>query len=324
MKQIVLSALIAVTAITSAQAQILQIDPIYVGGDATFNVNNGSPFGISVICYSTAGPGPFTLSNGLTLDLSTPIRLLSSIVLDANGSGQLGPLPVPSRAVPGMQVWFQAAHVDSLNPWTVTNMVPAIVGAVGVLDSWGYDSYGQVLDTPTSNDFTQVATGAEHSVALKSDGSLVSWGYNADGQVSDTPTTNDFIQVVGGGGHSLALKSDGSLVSWGYDYSGEVLNTPTTNDFTQVAAGSYHSFALKSDGSLVSWGLDSSGQVSNTPTTNDFTQVSTGHEHSVALQSDGSLVSWGSDSSGQVSNTPTTNGFTQVSAGHEHSVALKQ
>jgi hypothetical protein len=58
MKQIILSALIAVTAITSTQAQILQIDPIYAGGDATFNVNNGSPFGISVICYSTAGLGP--------------------------------------------------------------------------------------------------------------------------------------------------------------------------------------------------------------------------------------------------------------------------
>ena len=167
MKQIILSALIAITVVASAQAQILQIDPIYVGGDATFNVNNGSPFGISVICYSTAGPGPFTLSNGLTLDLSTPIRLLSSIVLDANGSGQLGPLPVPSRAVPGMQVWFQAAHVDSLNPWTVTNMVPVIVGAVGALDSWGQNNYLQVTNTPPANDFTQVAAGNNYSVALK-------------------------------------------------------------------------------------------------------------------------------------------------------------
>jgi N6-adenosine-specific RNA methylase IME4 len=283
MKHIILSALIAVTAITSTQAQILQIDPIYVGGDATFNVNNGSPFGISVICYSTAGPGPFTLSNGLTFDLSRPIRLLASIVLDANGSGQLGPLPVPNRAVPGMQVWFQAAHVDSLNPWTVTNMVPVIVGAVGALESWGSDWYGEVSNTPITNDFTQVATGSQHSVALKADGSLVSWGYNADGQVSNTPTTNDFIQVVGGGGHSLALKSDGSLESWGYDYSGEVLNTPTTNDFTQVAAGSYHSVALKSDGTLESWGYDAFGQVSDTPGGNDFTQVSAGEHHSAAL-----------------------------------------
>jgi hypothetical protein len=41
---------------------------------------------------------------------------------------------------------------------------------------------------------------------LISDGSLVSWGRDYLGSVSNTPTTNDFTQVAAGGYHSVALK----------------------------------------------------------------------------------------------------------------------
>jgi len=170
MKQIILSALIAVTAMTSAQAQILQIDPIYVGGDVTFNITNGAPLAVTVVCYSLAGSGPYTLANGVTFDLSIPIKLLPAIVLDISGNGQLGPLSVPNRAVPGMQLWFQAAHVDPLaNPSiTTTNMVPMVVRTPGsALESWGWNNFNQVSNTPTTNGFTQVSAGHEHSVALK-------------------------------------------------------------------------------------------------------------------------------------------------------------
>jgi hypothetical protein len=418
MKQTVLSLLIAVAAIASAPAQTLQIDPIYIGGTAAFEVQGGSPNVPAIICYSMNGMGPFTLSNGITFDLSMPIKNLNPFNLDSLGNGTLGPFPVPSMAVVGMQVWFQGVQLDMwANPiYSVTNMVPITVQAMpnnpptavddnasanansvvlidvlfndsdpdgdpisvvsvntptngttlivsgqieytplagyvgadsftyliedtfgaqatatvfvdvvvaGPLVSWGNDGYGQVSNTPTTNDFTQVGGGANHSVALRSDGSLVSWGNDGDGQVSTTPTTNDFTQVAAGYLHSIALRSDGSLVSWGNDGDGQVSTTPTTNDFTQVAAGFGHSAALKSDGSLVSWGNDGYGQVSITPTTNDFTQVAGGGFHSVALKSDGSLVSWGNDGYGQVSTTPTTNDFTQVAAGDYHSIALR-
>jgi N6-adenosine-specific RNA methylase IME4 len=417
MKHFLLTLLIALTATVSSSAQTLQVDPIYIGGSATFEVQNGTPNKTAVICYSLNGSGPFTSGNGITLDLSLPINNLNPFALDALGNGTLGPFPLPASAVVGMQVWFQGVQIDALsNPvYTVTNMVPITVqnipnnpptavddsastrenvavtidvmandsdidgdaislvsvniptngtafivsgqieytpgagylgadsftyviedifGAqatatvfvdisIGTLISWGNDTHGQVADTPTTNDFTQVSVGSYYSVALKSDGSLVSWGNDSSGQVSNTPTTNNFVQVSAGASHSVALKSDGSLVSWGNDYHGQVSNTPTTNDFVQVSAGGSHSVALKSDGSLVSWGSDYHGQVTDTPTTNDFTQVSAGASHSVALRTNGTLVSWGFDFYGQVSNTPTTNGFTQVSAGAYHSVALK-
>ncbi len=40
---------------------------------------------------------------------------------------------------------------------------------------------------------------------MKADGSVVAWGQSYYGQVSDTPTTSDFTQVAAGYYHSLAL-----------------------------------------------------------------------------------------------------------------------
>ena len=129
MKHFLLTFLIALTASVSSNAQTLQIHPIYVGGTATFEVQNGAADALAIICYSLNGSGPYSLANGITLDLSVPIKSLPPFVLDSLGNGTLGPLPVPSPAVAGMQVWFQGVQRDALsNPiYTVTNMVPMII-----------------------------------------------------------------------------------------------------------------------------------------------------------------------------------------------------
>jgi formylglycine-generating enzyme required for sulfatase activity len=114
---------------SQAYSQTLHIAPIYEGGIASFEVDNGTPGSLAIVCYSVAGSGPFTVANGLIFNLSSPINPLQPLVLDGQGSGVLGPFSVPSSAVAGMQVWFQAAHKDTLaNPsWTTTNMVPITV-----------------------------------------------------------------------------------------------------------------------------------------------------------------------------------------------------
>jgi len=420
MKNILLTFLLALTATVSSNAQTLQIDPIYAGGTAIFKVQNGASGARVIVCYSLGGSGPFTHSNGITLDLSMPIETLNPFFLNSQGGGMLGPFPVPNSAVAGMQVWFQGVQIEMLATpvYSVTNMVPitvevmpnssptavdddanapadmpvlldvlrndsdqdgdaisvvsvntptagttlivngqveytplagyvgadsftyviedifgaqdtatvyvdVIVIAQGSLVSWGNDYYSHITDTPTGNDFTQVAAGGTHAVALRADGSLVAWGDDAQLQVTDTPLGNNFTQVAAGYGHSVALKSDGSLVSWGFDYYSQVTDTPTGNDFTQVTAGSSHSIALRVDGSLVAWGFDASGQVTDTPASNDFTQIAAGASHSIALRVDGSLVSWGNDTAGQVTDTPTGNDFTQVSAANYISMVLK-
>lgn len=197
------------------------------------------------------------------------------------------------------------------------SLSPSIVSLSGSLVAWGYNEYGQT-DVPAGNDFTAVAAGAYHNVALKSDGSLAAWGSNIFGE-TNVPSGQDFVAVAAGGFWSLALKSDGSLVAWGLNQSGE-LNVPAGNDFVEIAAGGGHGLALRSDGSLVGWGSNSQGQA-DVPGGNDFIAISGGQTHSVAIKSDGSLVAWGDNFAGQL-DVPSGNDFTAVS-GVMHGAALR-
>ena len=153
-------------------------------------------------------------------------------------------------------------------------------------------------------------------------GSIVSWGNDGTNQVSDTPAGGDFSVIACGSSHSLALRADGSIVSWGDDSEGQISNTPAETGFTAIACGSNHSLALRANGSIAAWGNDNRGQVSDTPAESGFTAIAGGITHSVALRADGSIVSWGKDNLGQVSDTPTETGFTAIASSSNHSLAL--
>ena len=73
---------------------------------------------------------------------------------------------------------------------------------------------------------------------------IVGWGNNLFGQATP-PAGNDFTAIAGGFYHSLALRSDGSIASWGGDWSGQA-SPPAGNDFLAIAGGYRHSLALKS------------------------------------------------------------------------------
>ena len=113
-------------------------------------------------------------------------------------------------------------------------------------------------------------------------GAIVAWGSDSS-VVNNTPTGNDFTAIASGGNHGLALTANGSIVSWGRDTSDQVLNTPTESGFTTITGGEYHSLALTADGSIVAWGYDGYGQVSGTPTGSGFIDIAAGNDHSIAL-----------------------------------------
>ncbi|MCC4119152.1 hypothetical protein LLG90_27875, partial [Aromatoleum toluclasticum] len=82
---------------------------------------------------------------------------------------------------------------------------------------------GKVTD---ETDWKAISAGREHSLALKTDGTLWAWGANNWGQLGDgtgadrsTPAPvneeTDWTAVSAGRDHSLALKTDGTLWAWG-------------------------------------------------------------------------------------------------------------
>ena len=147
-----------------------------------------------------------------------------------------------------------------------------------------------------------VVHGAEHTLALKNNGTLWAWGNNLTGQLGDGTsggvhtglpkqigTDEDWLMVSAGGAASFAIKTDGSLWGWGnnsYGQQGDGSNLDktvptrigTATDWKTVAAGAYHTLALKNDGSLWSAGLNTRGQLGlgNRVNTNIFTIVDCG------------------------------------------------
>src|SRR6266536_5318598 len=126
-----------------------------------------------------------------------------------------------------------------------------------------------------------VATGLNHSLAIKPDGTLWTWGYNNFGQLGIGITVDQWFPaqvsdlsgvVAAGGGmyHSVAAKADGTVWAWGYNYYGQLGDGTTTQRLVPVqvltgavaiAAGDNHSLALLSTGLVMGWGYNANGQV---------------------------------------------------------------
>ena len=181
------------------------------------------------------------------------------------------------------------------------------------LRGWGDNSYGQ-CSAPIGN-FTQVAVGYTHTVAITTNGSLVAWGNNGDGQCNVPFGT--FSQISAGETHTVGVRTDGSLAACGNNNYGQ-RNVPA-GAFFKVAAGYYHNTAIRTTGTLVAWGYNSSGQCFVPGGT--FSQVAAGGSHCVGIRTDGSLAAWGDNTYKQCS--VPSGPFLQVAAGALHCVAIR-
>ncbi|MBO7743100.1 hypothetical protein I8J29_02755 [Paenibacillus sp. MWE-103] len=240
----------------------------------------------------------------------------------------------------------------------------------GTVWSWGNNAFGQLGyggttiedDPPVQvqdlDSVVAISTGSDHSLALKSDGTVWAWGSNYLGQlgigkeggVSSSPVqvTNlsSVVAIAAGNNHNLAVKSDGTVWSWGQNQFGALGDGSTTARYTpvqvqglssviDVAAGERHSLALKSDGTVWGWGSNESGELGDGSMKNRYTPVqvqgidsvidvaagsSSGYSHSLALKSDGTVWAWGNNYAGKLGDGTTTSRTSPVQVIHLDSV----
>ena len=257
----------------------------------------------------------------------------------ANDYGQLG-----------LGTAHGGAHSSPVRVGTAANWAAVACGATyslalrgdGTLWAWGFNGSGQLgkgdqtaRDSPvrvgSARNWTAVACGLDdHSVALRSNGSLWTWGNNAYGQLGlgqadtnphHTPTRvgmgSAWVAVSCGADTTFALRSDGSLWAWGRNLDGRLglgdtndrhapVRVGTANNWSAVSGGAGFTLALRSDGSLWAWGQNTFGKLglgnadtgahpspARVGTASSWTAIAAGLDCSLATRSDGSLWSWG-------------------------------
>ena len=166
--------------------------------------------------------------------------------------------------------------------------VNAAITVITMHDNYSVTANFGVNSTP------MVAAGGEHTVGLKSDGTVVAMGYNNDGQCNVGGWT-DIVQVAAGGKHTVGLKADGTVVAVGDNAYGQC-NVGSWADITQVCAGGWafegHTVGLTSDGTVIAVGHNGAGEC-NVGGWTGITQVTASYRLTVGLKADCTVVAQG-------------------------------
>jgi alpha-tubulin suppressor-like RCC1 family protein len=277
----------------------------------------------------------------------------------SGGSGRLGNATLTDRSTP-VTTFAGGTNWKQVSAGTEHT---AAIKTDGTLWTWGRGSNGRLGDATLTNvstpvttfaggtNWKQVSTGAEHTAAIKTDGTLWTWGAGVSGQLGNndsgagsnrsTPVTTfaggtNWKQVSTGTEHTAAIKTDGTLWTWGRGTNGRLGDATLTNRSTpvttfaggtnwkQVSTGAEHTAAIKTDGTLWTWGRGTNGRLGDatltdrsTPVTTfaggtNWKQVSTGAEHTAAIKTDGTLWTWGANREGQLGNATLTDRSTPV------------
>jgi alpha-tubulin suppressor-like RCC1 family protein len=220
----------------------------------------------------------------------------------------------------------------------------------GLVFTWGVNQLGALGNPPTSAAVTApamvtdlsgivaIAAGLNHSMSLRSDGTVWGWGYNYFGMVgngtSNTPVVTPVqvvnltgvVAIAATSGHSAAVRIDGTVWTWGSNDSGELGNgtagltpelspiqVPGITDAVAVETSDGNTYALGKDGTVYAWGDNSGGQLGNQPgltsaipvelpNFNTVAEAKGGWDFSLVLKTNGTVWGFGTNTGGQLGN----------------------
>ena len=320
--------------------------------------------------YGKALSIPFG-DNGITFDIRPPALNIAGIdsnelfgsASDEQGGSGLATL----RIFDGPQL-IASSVADEVEGATITFVQHAWYAPLAQLNATSGDTYHiTAVATDVAGNETQrsgilnlatatftpsepatiaaVAVGSNHTMILKTDGTLWATGANGSGQLGDgtqidrsTPvqvtTMTNVAAVAAGGSHTMIVKADGTLWATGRNEKGQ-LGDGTTEDkstpvqvttmanVAAVAAGGAHTMIVKTDGTLWATGWNSQGQLGVGTLTDHLTPIqvtamtnvaatSASTLHTMIVKTDGTLWATGFNATGELGDGTPANKSTPV------------
>ncbi len=234
----------------------------------------------------------------------------------------------PTGAI--LLAWGDNQSVQSSLPSALHEVIDLAAGAThnlavrsdGAVTAWGNNDHGQ-CDVPAGlQQVTAVAAGNQHSLALTHDGRVTAWGNNDLGQTAVPVDLSEVVTIAAGDSHNLALKRNGEVVVWGSNNHGQSTVPAGLSSVVAIAAGGDHSLALKNDGTVVTWGAEWDGDLVMPEDLNGIIAIAAGPSHGLALKYDGTVVAWGANDHGQAAVPANLRHVAAIAGGWRHSMAL--
>lgn len=230
----------------------------------------------------------------------------------------------------------------------------------GSLFAWGTSGNGQLGDSTTVTrsspvqvgtlvNWSVVAPGFQHVIAIKTDSTLWAWGNaGSTGRLGDSTTVakSSPVQigtlatwtiVATGAYQAVALQTNGTLWAWGNNSNGRVGDSSTLNrsspvqigtlaTWTTAAEGNAHAVALRSNGTLWAWGHAGTGNLGDSTTADKSSPVQigtlatwgavgAGNGRTFAVRTNGALWAWGYGGLGAIGDSTTTTRSSPVQIG---------
>lgn len=322
--------------LSSAEEAIISWEWTWVGGQAFGEVISASfPLGVTEVTLIVTDSKGFTALDTVLVTVVAERLLIRSMVAGGensffiNADGSVWGFGNKASGRLGFFWLGGGSEVSQLDPFTVF-----------------------------SSDVAFVSSEKDHTLFLKSDGSVWGTGQNWNGLLGNGNSHQVFepIKIVNSGvvdvstgrNHSLFLMLDGSVWGAGSNRDGELgigearesktLARIFDSDVASVEAGNGQSFFIKKNGSLWFSGLDADNNKIDTPIElipSGVTTVSCGWDHSLIVKSDGSLWVIGGNQFGQLGigtwgggvSVPTrivASGVIDVAAGRGYGLFLKE
>lgn len=243
----------------------------------------------------------------LRTDLSDP---MSTIVLATGENEGIAPASYPGLYVIDNWIYYQSV---SSGYWRCkidgsgTELILYAATSENTSE-WNHNMVNQ----------NSIATGYEHTVALKSDGTVLATGTNNNGECN-VSEWRDIVSVYASESRTIGLKADGSVCVAGKLFTNESLSALSNTTSIDVASGVI--VGIKENGQAVGVGTSSDG-ATKVSDWNNIVAISTSGTHTVGVQSDGTVIAVGNNRYGQC-NVSNWTDIIDVATNNKQTVGLK-